>query len=231
MRTVPAPRTPPRAALPFGTAPSPTDNCCPAQGCDFLDSSNPCSFNAGACCGHASSTGTQDVVFAVEMIEWMAQNSCLDPSNVFATGFSNGGMITNRVGCQLSPLFKGIAPVAGNIRTGGDFEECAPSTSLSWISFCGASDGVCNSDFDEAALTWGRLNNCATGPLPTFVSATTRCEAWTDCDDGSFVEKCLIDDLGHEWPGRPRPDGNSPPQAPSNVDATMYMFQRWSTLV
>ena len=56
----------------------------------------------------------QDVVFAREIIEWMTLNSCLDPSNVFATGFSNGGMITNRVGCQLSQLFKGIAPAAAS---------------------------------------------------------------------------------------------------------------------
>jgi hypothetical protein len=37
--------------------------------------------------------------------------------------------------------------------------------------------------------------------------------------------------LGHEWSGRPRPDGTSPPQAPTNVDATAYIFDRFSTLV
>lgn len=46
---------------------------------------------------------------------------CLDASNVFSTGFSNGGMITNRVACQASQLFKGVGPVAGNIRLGGSF--------------------------------------------------------------------------------------------------------------
>ena len=30
-------------------------------------------------------------------------------------------MITNRVACQASQLFKGVGPVAGNIRLGGKF--------------------------------------------------------------------------------------------------------------
>ena len=82
------------------------------------------------------------------MIEWMEEQMCLDPNNVFATGFSNGGMITNRVACQASQLFKGVGPVAGNIRLGGSFDQCAPTTPVSWISVCGTVDNACTSDFD-----------------------------------------------------------------------------------
>jgi hypothetical protein len=64
------------------------------------------------------------------------------------------------------------------------------------------------------------------------VSATTRCEAWLSCGAPDvFVEKCRVSDLAHEWSGRDRPDGSSPAQPPTNIDATTYMFQRWSTLV
>ncbi|PZR06957.1 MAG: hypothetical protein DI536_29245 [Archangium gephyra] len=27
------------------------------------------------------------------------------------------------------------------------------------------------------------------------------CEAWTNCDGGAEVEKCVIDGGGHTWPG------------------------------
>ena len=226
-------------ALPFGTAPLDTETCCPLVGCDeeccrsggALSPGNACSFNAGSCCGVGASRDIDDISFARAMIEWMEEQMCLDPNNVFATGFSNGGMITNRVACQASQLFKGVGPVAGNIRLGGSFDQCAPTTPVSWISVCGTVDGACTADFDETAETWSRLNGCASGPSPTFVSATTRCEAWSDCAEGSFVEKCWVEDLGHEWSGRPRPDGSSPIQAPSNIDATEYIWARWSTVV
>eukprot|EP01043_Picozoa_sp_COSAG02_P060827 COSAG02_NODE_8036_length_2738_cov_6.194013_2_plen_333_part_00 len=225
-------------ALPFGTAPLPTETCCPfdsdpeeCRSGGQLDPLNPCSFNAGSCCGVGSSRDIDDITFARAMIEWMEVEMCLDPANVFSTGFSNGGMVTNRVACQASQLFKGVGPVAGNIRLGGSFEQCAPTTPVSWISVCGTADGACVNDFDETAEIWSRLNRCATGPNPTYVSATTRCEAWSDCSDGTFVEKCWVEDLGHEWSGRPRPDGSSPIQAPANIDATEYIWARWSTVV
>ena len=225
-------------ALPLGTAPLPTETCCPfgsdpeeCRAGSTLDPLNPCSFNAGNCCGVGSSRDIDDITFARAMIEWMELEMCLDPENVFSTGFSNGGMITNRVACQASHLFKGVAPVAGNIRLGGSFEQCAPTSPVSWISVCGTEDFACVNDFNETAVLWSRLNECETGPSPTYVSATTRCEAWSDCTGGTFVEKCWVDDLGHEWSGRPRPDGSSPIQAPSNIDATSYIWARWSTVV
>jgi hypothetical protein len=231
--------------LPFGTAPLPTQTCCPLVGCDeecckngeALAPGNACSFNAGGCCGAASNTDEDDVQFARVIRQWLDDNMCVDNDNIFATGFSNGGMIANRLGCQASDIFSAIAPVAGNIRFGGSFTECEPATPVSFLTVCGAEDGVCNSSLDETFARWGRVNECVGIPSTTFESATTHCEAWLPqkvaggpgCPGNVFVEACVVDDLEHEWSGRPRPDGTSPLQSPANIDATTCArpYSRW----
>ena len=230
--------------LPFGTAEHPSSTCCPLSGCDEqccrsgarLDPENACGFNgAGDCCGAARERGVNEVQFAQELIDWAASEMCVDTRYVFSMGFSNGGMLTNHLACKAAQLFRAVAPVAGNLRYNGRpalLDECRPSRSVSWLSFCGADDSVCNSDFEETAQFWSRANNCTdVVPTPTFVSATTRCETWTSCGGRSFVEKCLVQGLAHEWPGRPRPDGSSPAQSPANIDASRYIFSRWSALL
>eukprot|EP01052_Picozoa_sp_SAG31_P026384 SAG31_NODE_2387_length_5809_cov_1.810683_3_plen_135_part_00 len=92
-------------ALPLGTAAIPTEWCCPL-GCtgecceagDRLDRDNPCSHNAGGCCGHASNNNIDDITFVRLILEWLERELCIDPENVFGTGFSNGGMMANRAG-------------------------------------------------------------------------------------------------------------------------------------
>lgn len=225
-------------ALPYGTAPTPTQTCCPV-GCDEqcceagleLDSLNACSHNAGGCCGAAASRRINDVDFARLIVDWMEINLCADRQNVFGTGFSNGGMMANRAACDAAGVFKGVAPVSGNLRMGGDFPNCDASRPVSWLSVCGAADSVCNSDFARTAQQWAEINRCTGEALPTFTSATTQCNAWQTCADGTFVEYCQIDNLGHEWSGRPRPDGSSSPQPATNLDATTYIFQRFSSLL
>eukprot|EP01051_Picozoa_sp_SAG22_P015322 SAG22_NODE_1983_length_3206_cov_3.243000_2_plen_277_part_00 len=209
-------------ALPLGTSAIPTGWCCPI-GCigecceagDQLDSLNPCGHNAGGCCGYAGNQDIDDLLFLRLMLEWLEENLCIDEDNVFGTGFSNGGMMANRAGCQASEIFTAVAPVAGNIRTGNGFDACTPTRPVTWLSFCGSLDSVCNTTFAETAATWSRVNGCIGAATQTFRSATTECRAWHDCNSGTFVEYCLIDGLGHEWPGRPRPDGNSPARPPA----------------
>lgn len=228
------------AVIPFGTA---TQNrkgkggcCAPSvseEDCEkgsALDRVTPCSFNAGACCGVASSRNTDDIKFTEDLLDWAMANMCADSRYVFATGFSNGGMMSNRVGCDLSHRFRSIAPVAGNIRENSRF-TCNPTDPVAWVSVCGDRDSACNSDFEQTAIRWKTWNKCTTGPTPTFVSATTKCAEYTGCKDGAFVEYCEVTGLTHEWSGRPRPDGTSPSQSPANVDATTYIFDKWSALV
>jgi polyhydroxybutyrate depolymerase len=86
----------------------------------LLDPHNACSWNSGAggCCGAAAARGLDDVGFARAIAEWLVAHASVDGENLFATGFSNGAMFSNRLGCEAADLFKGVAPVEGNIQQG-----------------------------------------------------------------------------------------------------------------
>jgi polyhydroxybutyrate depolymerase len=230
---------------PAGTASTPEHSatCCdPSWSEDFCQSGgglnqvDPCAHNAGSCCGGA---GTDDVQFARDINNFM-KSACFGPStaslnteSIFSTGFSNGGMMTNRLGCEAADLYAGIAPQAGNIMTQrfGDFQACNPSRPISYLGFCGTNDGVCIGTFNRTTAEWAGHNNCAGETSTTVSTATTTCTRTTNCDGGVIVEQCLIDGLGHEWSGHPRPDGTSSQRPNTDIDSTVYIFDVFSTLL
>lgn len=231
-------------ALPFGTAKKESKYCCPAgvdAPCPFvLDKSNPCSYNAGGCCGDAPSRGVDDIKFVKAMADFLVSEMCADADNLFAMGFSNGGMMTNRVGCELAETFKGIAPFDGPIKVGGDFKACEPARPLSVVQFCGAKDSVCNGGIASTMKTWGKNAGCDVDaePAPTYQSKTTHCQQYKDCAEGVFVEWCMIDGLGHEFSGHLRPGNAGSASKPdygyqpaTNVDGYRYVMNRFSTLL
>ncbi len=56
---------------------------------------------------------TLDLAFFDAMLEHAKASYCVDTKRVFAVGFSQGGFMTNTLGCERSSVFRGLAPVAG----------------------------------------------------------------------------------------------------------------------
>ena len=56
-----------------------------------------------------------DVGFVAALIDELAATLPIDRSRVFATGISNGGMFSQRLGCELADKVAAIAPVAGSL--------------------------------------------------------------------------------------------------------------------
>ena len=99
---------------------------------------NALSWNAGSCCGYASSYNVDDVTFVSDMIDMISSEYCIDPARIFATGLSNGGMMSYRLACELSDRIAAVAPVAGDIR----LAECNPPRPVPGIAFHGTADAV-----------------------------------------------------------------------------------------
>ncbi len=164
------------------------------------------SWNAGACCGEAAAQGVDDVAFVSALIDAVAGELCVDPSRVYATGMSNGGFLSHRLGCELSDRIAAIAPVAGVL---GD-PTCAPARPVPVMEFHGTLDTVVPFAGDAAAGFpsvedtidgWARRDGCRGDPETVFEQGDTQCNAWTDCDGGAEVVLCVIDGGGHTWPG------------------------------
>src|SRR5208282_2572641 len=93
-------------------------------------------WNSGNCCGYALDNNVDDVGFIRALIDELVKTRSIDPKRVYATGMSNGGMMTYRLGCELSDKIAAIAPVAGALSV----ENCQPTNPVSVIIFHGTAD-------------------------------------------------------------------------------------------
>ena len=79
-------------------------------------------WNEGACCGSAASTNVDDNGFVLAMLQTLESDYCIDAKRVFSSGFSNGGMLSHRLACELSDRIAAIGPVAGTMA----LDQCTP---------------------------------------------------------------------------------------------------------
>lgn len=72
-------------------------------------------WNAGLCCGYAMNEKVDDVGFVRALLDTLATRAPIDSARVYATGLSNGAMMSYRLAAQLSDRIAAIAPVAGSM--------------------------------------------------------------------------------------------------------------------
>lgn len=70
-------------------------------------------WNAGGCCGYAMRTNVDDVGFVRALLDDLAARVAFDRARVYATGLSNGAMMSYRLAVELPEAIAAIAPVAG----------------------------------------------------------------------------------------------------------------------
>lgn len=174
-------------------------------------------WNAGGCCGDARDTGSDDVGFARAVVAALKARFNVDADRVFATGMSNGGMLSHRLACEAADVFRAVASVAGTDAT----DRCTPARPISVLHIHardddhvlfngGAGAGAFRDDskvmsfvsVPETVSRWVQRNHCAATPQPLpGQTAGASCEAYTGCSGGVSVQLCVTDSGGHSWPG------------------------------
>lgn len=166
------------------------------------------SWNGGKCCGTAASAGVDDVGFVSALIDELAAQYCIDPGRVFATGMSNGGFLSHRLGCELSGKIAAIAPVAGVL--GIPFENCQPARKVPVMHFHGTSDllvpygggGLTTyPSVADSVARWRQIDGCSDALTVTHDQGDSQCLSAQECADGAEVVLCTVDGGGHTWPG------------------------------
>jgi polyhydroxybutyrate depolymerase len=72
-------------------------------------------WNAGLCCGYAVTEKVDDVGFVRVLLAALGGRAPVDTARVYATGLSNGAMMSYRLAAQASERIAAIAPVAGSM--------------------------------------------------------------------------------------------------------------------
>jgi polyhydroxybutyrate depolymerase len=163
------------------------------------------SWNAGpACCGRARDEGVDDVRFLRDLVREVESEVCIDRARVYATGMSNGAIMSYRLACEASDLIAAIAPVAGVEAA----PRCEPKRPVPILAFHGTSDllvrwegGWFGLESPQASIArWSQRDRCAGPPAQTlYAQGDARCDAAPGC--AADVVMCKIDRGGHTWPG------------------------------
>jgi polyhydroxybutyrate depolymerase len=177
------------------------------------------------CCGTAGKQKIDDVGFLKAIIPQLGKDFCIDAKRIYVTGFSNGGGLAHRMGCDAADVIAAIAPMATDLRT----QPCKPVRPISMMEFRGTKDslepyegglvGPAGGQYvavgAKASLKlWADINQC-TGTATTI---DKYCESYTACQDDVETDLCSLTGVDHS------PYGNS---LNFNVaDVAWKMFQR-----
>lgn len=190
-------------------------------------------WNAGTCCGGAEKNKIDDVGFIREVIHRMERQASIDPKRIFATGMSNGAMMSWRLACE-APEIRAIAPVEGTDNT----TVCAPQHTVPVIEFHAADDpnvpfnggvgvGPSHTDFVSVPATqtkWVRLDRADAATKRLLTVPGSHCDLHAPKPGGAPVELCLTDTGGHSWPGGGTQQGRKQPSMAISANDLMWSF-------
>lgn len=171
-------------------------------------------WNAQHCCGPAMTERVDDVGFISALIDTLAAHYPVDQRRVYATGMSNGGMMSHRLGRELSTRITAVAPVVGAVfgdeapperpvsalMINGLLDKSVPAQGgLSGGRGASAWDGMPARPNIYQGTYWARYNACDATPRLDERGSVLR---WTyRCPAGRAVELIQLKDNGHAWPG------------------------------
>ena len=209
-------------------------------------------WNDGRDTTDAYKAGADDIKFVRMLVEQLKSRLLIDEKRIYATGVSNGGIFSHRLGCEMADVFAAIGPVVGPIATLLAL-RCNPAAPIAVVGIQGGADplipigggeeggfyGLGDGGFVESAdatmRLWAQKNGCLVTPLiadlPPTVDDGTRVKKYTyiSCRNNAEVVYYIVEGMGHGWPPKlpqaPRLAGSSS----HNINATEVVWEFFKT--
>jgi polyhydroxybutyrate depolymerase len=195
---------------------------------------NGAATGRGGCCGEAGRVGIDDVGFLTTMVASIQATVPVDPRRVFATGISEGGIMSYRLACS-TRLFAAIGPDSAT-----QLGPCPAPAPTSVVHVHGNADTripfdgspgrgpnhITGGPVSAVVDTWRAVDHC---PPPTTTTAGPVHTTASTCPDGRAVTLIEVDGAGHQWPGS-RPPGpvrsavTDPPSTALDATDTIWRF-------
>ncbi|MEM6397390.1 MAG: T9SS type A sorting domain-containing protein [Bacteroidota bacterium] len=175
--------------------------------------------------------GVDDVQFLKNVLDTLALDFTFDHNNVFVTGPSNGGMMTQRLACESPGTFRAYATMIASMPV-PVAETCTPGISVPMLLMNGTedvlvpyeggplsplTDGGSVTGTDSTIQFWRENNGCTSNAqivsiedTDTTDGSTVEYTEWSGCADDTEVVLYRIEGGGHTVPGmasaqNPRP--------------------------
>jgi polyhydroxybutyrate depolymerase len=155
------------------------------------------------------------------MLDMLESEYRIDTSRVYATGFSDGGFMAFRLGCEMAYRISAIATVAATLPLALS-DSC---TNWAWRSvpllmINGTSDPIVNYSgrpgldvrypllgAKDTLKVWSKMDGCASKPVRTKIDPhspegmETQVDTYSDCHEGGAAVLYSVVKGGHAWPG------------------------------
>jgi len=162
------------------------------------------SWNAGpagcpilmCCCEPAQDHNIDDAGFLRAAVTKTAQDGCIDLKRVYASGLSNGGIMSQWLACDVADMFAAVAPASGP-----NMIDCKPSRPITVVNFRGKLDTlvpynggmtVAGGHVWPSAMAdfakWSGLDQCTDAPVP--MPTHPLCQVSSKCAGGTEVILC-----------------------------------------
>ena len=188
---------------------------------DALASAN--AWNSGASyAGYQLSQAVNDVGFLNALIDTVIAHYNIDQSRIYATGFSLGGFMCQRLACESTARFAAIASVSG---TKGSALTCNPSSEIPICHFHGTADGTIaytgnmyGNDPEALVNYWVTHNGCDPTPIHTALpdlaadGKTIDHYLYPNGNNNTDVEFYKVTNGAHEWLQTPTNDISYTPE-------------------
>jgi polyhydroxybutyrate depolymerase len=176
--------------------------------------------------------GDADRQFVRDLIAALSEKYTIDPKRIYATGLSNGGGMTDRLGCEMSDIIAAIAPDSGAYNF---WQDCSPSRPVPVLAFHGLDDKVVpytggtpramEPPIEEWAAAWAARDGCEAAPSLTTPVEGVTVRTWGNCQEGAQVILYTLANHGHSWPGSPTMPRAITSEAVNATDLMWDFFQ------
>lgn len=177
-------------------------------------------WNALHGCGSAFKNNIDDIGYVKAVLADVNSKLKVDAKRIYATGMSNGAMLTHRLAAEMSDVFAAAAPVAGTIggkeNDGAQEKRCPqPANPVAMVIFHGKMDnnvlydggttkaGVERGRIDlsvaESVAFWVKADGCGAAPKKEEFKNVVK-ESYAS-PGGADVVLYTILDGAHAWPG------------------------------
>ncbi len=192
--------------------------------------------------------GIDDVAFVRALLKVVQGSLLIDSKRIYATGVSNGGLFSERLGCEMSDVLAAIGPVVGPMPQ-NIAGACKIGSPISVIGIQGTLDpfmpmeggdtkhktlGIGNGGLvigaDATMRTWATRNSCPNSSaqittLPQIVAdgTTVTLNSYTNCAANTAINYYIVKGMGHGWP--PYGQGGMAGPVSGNINATNVVWE------
>jgi len=198
---------------------------------------NPQLWNSGQLREGSPRSKIDDVAYIRLLLDDLVKKVPYDKDRVFATGHSNGGGMTFRLGAEMADRLAAIGTVAGMVAV----DNPQPAKPLPTLFIFGTADPLLPIEGGESTLPWGTRTtppvadlmkkwadaiDCETDPTTISDDDAIKKVRYRSKENGPELTILYLHGHGHQWPGASR---NLPARLigpiTSKLDATAELWK------